>query len=81
MSATVSNLNIGDQEVQQLIFFGFPNSGLLLSNGRSVDGIAIGCHIVDADGHHIAAAQLAVDGQVKEGKITRAPLELEARSN
>jgi len=56
-------------------------AGLLLSNARAVDGVAIGCHIVDANGDHIAAAQLAVDGQVKEGKVTRALLELEARSN
>lgn len=49
-------------------------AGLLLSNARAVNSVAIGRHIVDANGDQIAAAQLAVDTQVKEGEVTRALL-------
>ena len=28
----------------------------------AVDGVAVGCHVIDAQRHQIAAAQLAVDG-------------------
>jgi hypothetical protein len=43
--------------------------GFLLANRRTVDGIAIGGHVIDADSHHVAATQLTVDGEVEESQI------------
>jgi len=43
--------------------------GFLLANRRTVEGIAIGGHVVDADSHHVATTQLAVDGEVEESQI------------
>jgi hypothetical protein len=41
----------------------------LLANRRTVEGVAIGGHVVDADSHHVTATQLAVDGEVEESQI------------
>ena len=49
-------------------------AGLLLPDGRAVHGVAARRHIVDADGDHIAAAQLAVDRKVEEGEIRESAL-------
>jgi hypothetical protein len=37
-------------------------TGLPLPDIRSVDSVAIGCHVIDAERDEIAAAQFAVDG-------------------
>jgi hypothetical protein len=41
------------------------SSGLLLTNRSTIQRVAIGGHVVDADGHHVATAQLAVDGEIE----------------
>ena len=40
-------------------------TGLLLADCCSIERVAIGGHIVDADCHDIAASQFAVDGEIK----------------
>ena len=52
-------------------------SGLLLSNRRPVQGVAVGGDIVDADGHHIATTQLAVDCEIEQSQVAGAPLQLQ----
>jgi hypothetical protein len=34
-------------------------------NRSAIDGVAIGRHVIDAQGDEIAATQLAVDGEIK----------------
>jgi hypothetical protein len=43
-------------------------TGLALADGRAVDGVAVGRHVVDAQRDQIAAAQLAVDGEVEQAR-------------
>ena len=56
-------------------------TGLLLPNSCPVSGVAMRSHVVDADGHHVAAAQLAIDGEIKKSEVTGAPLQLKPRPN
>ncbi len=50
---------------------------LSLANRRTIERIAVRCHVIDADGDNVTAAQLAVDRQVEQRKIARARLYLE----
>ena len=56
-------------------------AGLLLSNGCPIDGIASRGDVLDLDAHHIAAAQLAVDGEVEERQVSLAPFDLKFGSD
>ena len=54
-------------------------SGLLLPNRGPVQGVAVGGDIVDADGHHIATTQLAVDCEIEQSQVAGALPQLEPR--
>src|SRR5216684_4088243 len=45
-------------------------SGLSLPNRCSLNGVAVRRNVLDFEGHHIAAAELAVDGQIEHGEVT-----------
>jgi hypothetical protein len=51
--------------------------GLFLPNGRPIDGIAIRSNVLNLKGDDIATSQLAVDGQIEHGQITRSLVDLE----
>jgi len=51
--------------------------GLPLSYGRSIDSVAVGRHIVDAQSEEITAPQLAVDGRIEHRQVARALLKLQ----
>lgn len=55
-------------------------AGLPLANVGTVDGAAVRRHVIDAKGDKVAAAQLAVDGEIEERQITRALLQLQLGS-
>ena len=42
-------------------------------------GVAVGRHVIDTQRHQIAAAQLAVDGEVEQVQVSRATLQLQLR--
>jgi hypothetical protein len=46
-----------------------------LSNRRALHRVAIWCHVLDLESHHVAAAQLAVDGQIEHGKVPDAAVD------
>jgi len=54
---------------------------LLLPYRCAIDRIAIRCNIFDLQSHHIAAAQLAVDGQVEQGEVAGSPLDQQSGSD
>jgi hypothetical protein len=54
-------------------------SSLLLPDCCSVERIAIGSHVIDADSHHVATAQLAIDGEIEQCEIAGASPEVEPR--
>jgi hypothetical protein len=41
-------------------------AGFLLPDGSSVQGIAAGCDVIDAERNDVTTAQLAVNGQVEQ---------------
>src|SRR5262249_10419344 len=43
----------------------------------TIDGVAVGCHVVDPQCDQIAATQLAVDGKIEQRQVARAPLQLQ----
>jgi hypothetical protein len=45
-------------------------SGLSLPNRCSLNCVAVRRNVLDFEGHHIAAAELAVDGQIEHGEVT-----------
>jgi hypothetical protein len=51
-------------------------TGLVLPNDRTVDGIAMWRDVLDPEAHYVAAAQLAIDREIEEGQVARAPCEL-----
>ena len=51
-------------------------TGLPPTDGSSIDGVAVGSHIIDADRDKVAATQLAVDGEVEQGQVARAAFQL-----
>lgn len=54
---------------------------LLLEHRRSRADAAAEKHVIDPERDDVAAAQLAVDGKVEQGKIAEAPGNLEANAN
>src|SRR5215467_4775717 len=54
--------------------------GLPLPDSRSVNGIAIGRHVIHAQGDEITAAKFAVDGQIEHRQVAGALLELQFRA-
>ena len=56
-------------------------TGLPPTDGSSIDGVAVGSHIIDADRDKVAATQLAVDGEVEQGQVARAAFQLQPGSN
>ena len=56
-------------------------AGLLLDNRRPVSHVAARGYVVDSKADEIAAAQLAVDGEVKHRQIACAALHLEPDTN
>jgi hypothetical protein len=42
----------------------------------AIERVAVWCHIIDAYRHDVAAAQLAVDGEVKQCEIADTALKL-----
>jgi hypothetical protein len=49
-------------------------SRLLLPHRCTVHRIGVWGNVLDFDSHDVAAAKLAVDGQVKQGEVAYAPL-------
>ena len=47
----------------------------------AVDGVTVGCHVVDPEGSEIAPAQLAVDCEVEQCQVARGALQLQLRSD
>ncbi len=56
-------------------------AGLLLTNRRAINGIATRRNVVDLDSHHVAASQLAIDGEIEEGQISFTALDPQPGSN
>jgi hypothetical protein len=40
-------------------------AGFLLAHRRALHGVAKGCDILDLQAHHVATAQLAIDGEIE----------------
>jgi hypothetical protein len=55
--------------------------GLVLPNGRPVDRIAMRRDILDSKAHQVSATQLAIDREIEERQVSRAPCELQSSSN
>lgn len=51
--------------------------GFLLNNSSAVANMSSDAKVVDPEPHKIAAAQLAIDREIKEGKVTAIVFELE----
>ena len=43
-----------------------------LSNGGSIDGITMGCHISNPQAYQVAPTKFAVDGEVEQCEISEA---------
>jgi hypothetical protein len=56
-------------------------AGLTLAHVGAVDGVAIGCHVIDAKRYEIAAAQLAVDRQIEQRQVARTTFQLKLGSD
>jgi hypothetical protein len=56
-------------------------TGLVLPNGRTVDGIAMWRDVLDLEAHHVAATQLAIDREIEERQVPHPPCELQLRPN
>src|SRR5262249_47234918 len=52
---------------------------LLLPNRRPIDGVSPRCDIIHLEGNDVTAAQFAVDGQIEQGQVARATLDLQSR--
>ena len=52
-----------------------------LSNGGSIDGITMGCHINNPQAYQVARPKFAVDGEVEQCEISEAFQQLEPRSD
>ena len=55
--------------------------GLSLADVGSLYSIAVGSNVVDPNGYHVAAAQLAVDGKIEHRQIAYSPFNLERGSD
>lgn len=58
-----------------------PQTGFLLTNSRPVHRLVARADVIDANGNHITAAQLAVDGEIEESKVALVALDLKLRSD
>jgi len=55
--------------------------GFLVPDGGALDGVTVGRDVLDFEAHHIAAAQLAVDGEIEQGKVAHLALHLQSRAD
>jgi hypothetical protein len=44
----------------------YGTSGFSLAYSGSIDGVAIGCNVIDLDGDNVAASKFAVDGEIEQ---------------
>lgn len=51
-------------------------TGLLLSDGSSVECKAMRCHVIDSNRNDIAAAQFTVDREIKQSEVANTVLQL-----
>ena len=51
--------------------------GLLLPHRRPIDRIPVRCNVLDLERDDIAAAQLAVDGEIEHRQVAHPPVDLE----
>jgi hypothetical protein len=49
---------------------------LALTNGRAFDRVSVRCHVKDAEAHHVALSEFAVDGEIEMRQITLPPRHL-----
>ena len=56
-------------------------TSLLLPDGRSVSGRAIGCHIFNSQPDQVTGAQLAVDGEIEHRQLAHEAVELQVGTN
>ena len=54
---------------------------LLLADGCTIHRVTARSYVIDANGDDVTAAQLAIDRQIKEGKVALLALDLELRSD
>jgi len=50
---------------------------LSLNDGGAVSDPATGADVVDLQPHEVTASELAIDGEIEQGKVARSVLELE----
>jgi hypothetical protein len=55
--------------------------GLLLPHRGTVHRITVRGNVLDLDSHDIAAAKLAIDGQIKKGEVTYSSLYQQSSSD
>jgi len=48
-----------------------------LPNGGALDGVAVGRDVLDFQAYQVAAAKLAVDGEIEQGKVAHLALHLQ----
>jgi hypothetical protein len=53
-------------------------TGLALPGVCAVNRVAVGCHVIDVERHEIAAAQLAIDGEIEERQVADASFQLQS---
>ena len=56
-------------------------AGFLLPYRCAVDGISVRCNVFDLEGDDIAAAQLAVDGEIEHGEVAGSSLDQQSGSD
>jgi len=56
-------------------------TGLALPDVGAVNRVAVGCHVIHEKSDEIAAAQLAVDGEIEERQVAHASLQLQPRTD
>src|SRR3954465_5398576 len=49
------------------------SASFLLPHRRAVDSISIWRYVLNLEGHHIAAPQLAIDRQIEHGEVASSP--------
>ena len=55
--------------------------GFLLPHGGSLHGVAMRRNVLDLQAHHIATAELAVDGEIEQSKVAHLALHLQPGAN
>jgi hypothetical protein len=54
-------------------------SGLPLAHSGAIDGVAVGCNVIDLNGDNVTSSEFAIDREIEQRQVAPLPVDLKLR--